>query len=182
MAAHSRQAKSIGVPLLECGFTAFELLIAVAVSAILAAVAAPSLRDFANESRLRSVSAQLLADVNFARLEAIKRNARVLVCAKAAGSNTCAATNNWQNGWIVCYDADSNDACDATSASDPNPMKVGGALASNVLLTANSNFIRFNPVGSANGSAVLTLKGSWSGTSTRTSTVAATGYVTTAKN
>jgi type IV fimbrial biogenesis protein FimT len=182
MAARCLQRASTGVSLLERGFTAFELLIAVAVSAILAAVAAPSLRDFGNETRLRSVSAQLLADLNFARLEAIKRNARVLVCAKAAGSNTCAAANNWQNGWIVCYDADSNDACDATSTSDPNPMKVTGALASTVLLTASSNFIRFNPVGSANGATALTLKGSWTGTSTRTASIAATGYITTAKN
>lgn len=177
-----RQKNPLSGPRERRGFTTYELMVAVAVLAVLAAVAAPSLGDFMKESRLRSVSGQLTADLNFARLEAIKRNARVLVCAKAAGTNTCAATPNWQNGWIVCYDADFNDQCDTTSASDPNPMKVAGALDANVVLTASSNFIRFNPMGSANGSVALTLKGGWPGTSTRTASVAGTGHIAVVRN
>jgi type IV fimbrial biogenesis protein FimT len=158
------------------------MLIALAILAVLVAVAAPSLRDFAQEARLRSVSGQLSADLNFARLEAIKRNQRVLVCGKAAGSNTCANTTNWANGWIVCYDANNDDVCDNTVATDPNPMKVAGAVASNVLLTATASYIRFNAVGTSNAPVVLTLKGNWTGTSTRTASIAGTGYITTVKN
>ena len=164
------------------GFTTYELMIALAIAAILTVVAAPSMRDFSNESRLRSVSSQLAGDLNFARLEAIKRNARVIVCGKAAATDTCAAGTNWQNGWVVCYDANADHVCDATSATDPNPLKVMRALASNVQLTATAAVIQFNPVGSANASVVLTLKGTWTGTSTRTASIAGTGYITTAKN
>jgi prepilin-type N-terminal cleavage/methylation domain-containing protein len=164
------------------GFTVLELMIGVGVAAILAVVAAPSLRDFTNETRLRSMSSQLVSDLNFARLEAIKRNARVLVCAKDAAANTCATATNWQNGWLVCYDADSDDACDATIATDPNPMKIAGALNATLQLTSTSTFIRFNPVGTANSAAVLTLKGTWTGSGTRTASVAGTGYITSAKN
>lgn len=164
------------------GFTTYELLIAVAISAILMTVAAPSLRDFANESRLSSVSSQLASDLNFGRLEAIKRNARVLVCAKDAATNSCSTSNNWQNGWIVCYDADNNDACDPATATDPNPMKVTGTVASNLVVTASARFVRFNPVGTANGSATVRLTGTWSGSTARTATVAGTGYMTVAKN
>jgi type IV fimbrial biogenesis protein FimT len=166
------------------GFTILELLIGVAVAAILTMVAAPSLRDLANEMRLRSMASQVVSDLNFARLEAVKRNARVLVCPKAAATDTCAAaTTNWQNGWLVCYDANSDDACDATSATDPNPMKIAGALNATLTLTNSSTArIRFNPVGTANSAAVLTLKGTWTGSGTHTASVAATGYITSAKN
>ena len=165
------------------GFTLLELLIGVAVAVILTVVAAPSLRDFTYEARLSSISSQLVSDLNFARLEAVKRNARALVCAKAAATDTCAspATTNWQSGWLVCYYVDSDDACDATSATDPNPMKVAGALNATLTLTSTSTLIRFNPVGTANSAALLTLKGTWTGSSTRTASVAGTGYITSAK-
>jgi len=191
-----RQAVSQGNALsnghvqLTRGFTILELVIGVAIAAILTMVAAPSLRDLANEMRLRSMSSQVVSDLNFARLEAVKRNARVLVCAKAAATDTCAATANWQNGWLVCYDVDSDNACDATSATDSNPMKVAGTLNATLTLNLTDELdnpittpIRFNPVGTANSAAKLTLQGTWTGTGkTRTAHVAGTGYITSAKN
>src|SRR5436190_23104803 len=91
------------------GFTAVEILMALAVLGILAALAAPSFRDFANEQRLSSAVGGLAADLQFARTEAIKRNARVLMCARTPGATSCAGTATWQNGWVVCYDADGDD-------------------------------------------------------------------------
>lgn len=164
------------------GFTVLELMIAVSIGAILAVVAAPSLVDYANGNRLRAMSLRLQADLNFARLEAIKRNARVLVCAKTAGADTCSAANNWQNGWVVCYDANSDDVCDATAVTDPNPLKVTGALPATLQLTGSGALIRFNPVGTANGASSLTLRGTWTDSPSRISSVAATGYITSLKN
>jgi type IV fimbrial biogenesis protein FimT len=164
------------------GFTMLELMVAVAVAAVLAAVAAPSLRDFGYESRLRARVGDLVSDLNFARLEAIKRNTRVLVCAKSAADNTCAATTDWKNGWIVCYDANGDDACDTTSASDPNPMKIAASSDSALQLTSTSAVIRFNPLGTSNNASALTLSGTWANSSKRTTNIAATGYMTTVKN
>lgn len=172
-----REAK--GQP--KLGFTVIELVIGVAIAAILTVVAAPALQTFTNEASLNSKSGQLVSDLNFARLEAIKRNARVLVCAKSAAANTCSTTTNWQNGWLVCYDANSDDVCDATSTTDPNPMKIVGALNTSLQLTNTSTLIRFNPVATANSAAVLTLKGTWASSTMRTASVAATGYITIAK-
>src|SRR5436190_15124939 len=64
------------------GFTAVEVLMSLAVLGILAALAAPSFRDFANEQRLSGAVGGIAADLQFARTEAIKRNARVLMCAR----------------------------------------------------------------------------------------------------
>lgn len=164
------------------GFTLVELMITVAIAAILAAVAAPSFRDFVYESRLRSKAGELVSDLNFARLEAVKRNARVLVCAKTAAGNACSATTDWQNGWVVCYDADSDDVCDQTASTDPNPLKAVSLPDRALRLTSTTAVIRFNPVGTSNGSAALTLSGAWTDSTTRTANVAGTGYITSRKN
>ena len=60
-----------------------ELMIVVAIAAILATIAVPSFSDFINNTRLTSTMTQLTGDLNRARSEAIKRNSWVLVCARS---------------------------------------------------------------------------------------------------
>ncbi len=163
------------------GFTLLELLVALAVAVLLIMIAASSFREFAVESKLRSRSGELATDLNLARLEAIKRNGRVLVCAKGAGSNACVNTNQWDNGWVVCYDADSDNACDPSTPTDPNPIKTT-ALTDNALhLASTVSAVRFNAIGTSNGTSVLTLSIDGSA-STRTTNVVGTGFITTVKN
>lgn len=164
------------------GFTMLELMMALAVSAILTALAVPSLAQFANEQRLAATMAQLTSDLNFARTEAIKRNARVLVCARTAGTNTCSTQPDWQNGWAVCYDANSDDACDVAAALDPNPLRLAAAPHPRLRLTGSARLVRFNPVGTSSGGATLTMNGDWTGSTVRTGSVATTGAVSSRKN
>lgn len=166
----------------QCGFTAMEVLVSLSVVAILAALAAPSLQGFVNEQRLGSTMNELGNDLNLARAEAIKRNARVLLCARGESSARCANTPDWQNGWLVCYDANSDDQCDATASLDPNPVKAAGPLHARLRLTSAAAIIRFNPIGSSNGVSTLTLTGTWADSTTRLGTVAASGSVSTRKN
>lgn len=56
------------------GLTLVELIIVIAVAAVLITIAAPSLRDFIVVQRLKGVNAQLVTDVQFARSEAVARN------------------------------------------------------------------------------------------------------------
>lgn len=55
------------------GFTLVELMITIAVVAVLLTLAAPSLYDFILVQRLKSINAQLVTDMQFARSEAISR-------------------------------------------------------------------------------------------------------------
>lgn len=55
------------------GFTIVELMITVAVAAVLVTLAAPSLYDFILMQRLKSINAQLVTDMQFARSEAVSR-------------------------------------------------------------------------------------------------------------
>jgi prepilin-type N-terminal cleavage/methylation domain-containing protein len=63
----------------EQAFTLVELLIAVAVVAVLLTLAAPSFRDFILMQRLKGVHAQLVTDLQYARSEAVSSGAVVNV-------------------------------------------------------------------------------------------------------
>lgn len=160
------------------GFTIVELMVVVVIAAILATLAGPSFTAFVNETRQNSTLSQLQADLNRARSEAIKRNARMLVCNPNSSGKDCSTATTWNSGWIVCYDVDGNDHCDVTAASNPNPVVWRGALHANLTLTVSVTPLRFNPVGTAGGAAVLTLAGNWDGAQNKVLTVSATGNIT----
>jgi len=71
------------------GFTLVELLIAVAVIAILMLIAAPSFRDMILMQRLRSITAQLVTDLQFARNEAVSRGTLLRVSFRTNADMTC---------------------------------------------------------------------------------------------
>lgn len=82
------------------GLTIIELLVTVVIVAILFAVAVPSFRNASLGSRLSASANDLLASVQLARSEAIKRNVAVTLCASSDGAS-CAASGGWEQGWIV---------------------------------------------------------------------------------
>lgn len=89
-----------GARVRAAGFTLIELMVALAVAAILLTVAVPSFSDSLLSARLGSYAGALTDAVQKARGEAIKRNAVLSVCASANGSD-CAGSGSWEQGWIV---------------------------------------------------------------------------------
>jgi len=166
------------------GMTIIELLIVLVIAGIFATLGMPSFTDFIRQMRLSSAMNEMAADLYMARSEAIKRNTRVLMCPRSSATSTvCAspiATGTWMNGWLVCYDADSNAVCDATSASDPNPIRVHAALSSPIVLSGPASLVTFLPVGNAVKAATFTMTGST--TTTRTASVATSGSVKVTKS
>ena len=59
------------------GFTIIELLTVVAIAAILIAIAAPSFNEFLAKRRVEGTMAELVTDIQYARSEAVSRNAPV---------------------------------------------------------------------------------------------------------
>jgi type IV fimbrial biogenesis protein FimT len=89
------------------------MLIVIAVLAIVAAIATPSLADFVTSARIQSGSGDLAADLALARNEAIRRGRRVTVCPTTDGANCLARQSAWHIGWMVFADLNANGVLDA---------------------------------------------------------------------
>lgn len=85
------------------GLTLIELLISLALLAVVLTTAVPALGRFMQEQRLTASANQLVTHLQFARGEAITRNATVTACPSADGGS-CTGGNRWDEGWIVYRD------------------------------------------------------------------------------
>jgi type IV fimbrial biogenesis protein FimT len=86
------------------GFTLVEMLMTMAIAAIVTAIAVPSFRYVTNSNRIASEINGLLGDLQLARAEAIKEGRNVTVCISDGSSCTHPNPAAWQNGWIVFSD------------------------------------------------------------------------------
>ena len=75
------------------GFTAIELMVVVAIVAVLAALAGPSFTPMIERWRVRQTAEALQSSIYLARSEAIKRG----------GGITIDATGGWDQGWRVTH-------------------------------------------------------------------------------
>lgn len=92
------------------GFTLVELMVTIAVLAIIAALALPSFRDFAQRSALRGVADNVIGVIANAKEEAIKRDQLVKVDVRTVGTGFCV-------GAAVVATA-ATTGCDCTTASN----------------------------------------------------------------
>ena len=84
------------------GLTLIELLVTIAILAILLAIAVPNFITFVQNSRLVGQTNDLVTALNYARSEAIKRGVRVSVCSRLDNTTCSGATVvNWDAGWLV---------------------------------------------------------------------------------
>jgi type IV fimbrial biogenesis protein FimT len=77
---------------MQRGFTIIELLVVVAVVAVLASLAAPGMRDLISGAHMRTASSDFYSALLAARSEAIKRRSNTVVAPIGA---------TWNTGWTV---------------------------------------------------------------------------------
>jgi type IV fimbrial biogenesis protein FimT len=152
------------------GFSLIELMIAIAIVAILIALAQPSFTAIINQNRLAASSNELLATLQQARTESIRRNRRVVVCrsdnAEASTPSCTSSTGNWA-GWIAFVDDGGPTAGNAGNGvfnAGEALLKVHSVVEP-VVLSASGNIsglsqtIRFRPDGLARASSGALLAG-----------------------
>src|SRR5437660_1719517 len=91
------------------GFTLIELMVVLAISAILVGVGTPAFTGLIRQTELTSATNDLFASLLLARSEAAKRRSRVALCKSADGS-TCTPAGGWEQGWIVFHDTNNDGA------------------------------------------------------------------------
>ena len=89
----------------QSGFSLIELMVTIAIVAILAGIGMPSLQKTMQDNNMTSLHNELLAALNFTRNEAVTRGSTVTLCKANLASNACAAAAaSWENGWIIFSD------------------------------------------------------------------------------
>jgi type IV fimbrial biogenesis protein FimT len=142
------------------GFTLIELMVTIAILAILIGIAIPSFQEMIQSNRLQSASAEFQSTLAMARTEAIKRggDAKVTVLANTVGTTTA-----WNNGYTVFVDRSAATTLaqlateSALAAANPTTPGSRGALGEQLMtipalnsainFTESNGYVTFNGMG-----------------------------------
>ena len=147
------------------GFTLPELMITVGIVAIIMSTAVPALNSSLKNSRLASHLNSVVADLHFARSEAVKRDVRVILCRSSnpnATNPTCSGSDQiWTSGYIIFADS-GNYANNWYDAGTDILLRRGQRAGSGVTLRTNTtwnHYLEFNPDGTLNesGTALMSI-------------------------
>ena len=137
----------------ESAFTLVELMIAIAVAAIVLTLGVPSFGRVIERNQLSAYTNQLVSSLHFARSEAVRRNQSIKVC----HSNNASACNGtgYEDGWIIFIDDDSDDTVDPAEEL----IRVNEKLPSNYTFNVNGGMdsFSFNAKGRADGQGTFIL-------------------------
>lgn len=111
------------------GFTLVELLVTIALMGIMAAFAIPSMNSFVANARLNNRVEQLANLFRFAKAEAVRLNAPVVVCGVTIRSDgrsngQCGAVNS--TGWFAYADINRNGRYDNGTDTDLRTISLNG--------------------------------------------------------
>lgn len=129
----------------QSGVTLIELMVVLSIAAILLGIGIPAFAALIHTSRLSSLTNELISSLHLARSEAIKRNARAVLCPSADGSS-CEASGGWHQGWLVFHDANNNAVLD----EEESVIHARPALPDGFRVTGNgpvSRYIAYTPTG-----------------------------------
>ncbi|WP_370981556.1 GspH/FimT family pseudopilin [Agaribacterium sp. ZY112] len=103
--------------ILQNGLTLLELIVAMAVLAIITSLAAPAMTGMIRGNELRGDLNTLKSSIAFARTEAVSLKEQVALCA-TTDATSCATSSDWSAGWLIYVDK-SGDGLLTTADCDP---------------------------------------------------------------
>jgi type IV fimbrial biogenesis protein FimT len=109
------------------GVTLIELIVVIAIAAIVIGMALPNFRSFVISARLSSDANGLIADMRRARSEAASRGVKVVMCPSSDGGVSCATSSSaWKVGRMVFIDTDGSEDRQTTEAVVTKSSVLGG--------------------------------------------------------
>ncbi len=139
----------------QAGYSLYDLIITSAVACLLG-VSAIGMTGTVQDARMTAGVNQLMAELNLARSEAIKRRTAVSLCRSGDGE-TCSDKSEWQDGWIIFADLNENHQVDG----DENIIRIQQDLLENMKLRyggekASYTYLTYYPAGYARPNATFT--------------------------
>jgi type IV fimbrial biogenesis protein FimT len=122
------------VPTANRGLSLIEVLIVIAIAAILLGIGVPSMQTFVLNNRLASATHEFYTALQLARSEAVRRGEQVTIAHSGASGS-----GNWGAGWTMFVDTNRNAAQDAGEET----LRAGAALEAPLTLYGNANFANF---------------------------------------
>lgn len=133
----------------QAGFTLIELMIAMAVLAIILSVALPNLRIMIANTQIRSVAESVRNGLQLARAEAVKRNEQVRF--------TLNADKSWQVGCVnvVVADLDGDGLADCPAVIMAKGVREGGGGSVTVMGVGQVTFTSLGTTAAIAGQLLL---------------------------
>ncbi len=134
------------------GMTLIELMVGLAILAILLMSGAPSLSEWIRNSQIRSASESILTGLHHARAEAVKRNTPVRFQLTSTLENDCAVSASGKN-WVVNMSSTTTPAasCAAPLDDTAEPFLLQKSVAANIsspiTVTSSQAAVAFNGLG-----------------------------------
>lgn len=129
------------------GFTVIELMITLALAAVILTLGVPAFQGLMERNQLASNINSFISSLALARSEAVKRKQIIAVCASSDGA-TCKNDNSgYESGWIVFVDSVS---VNGVRDNDEELLWVHEALGNNMTLRGTvpyNNNVRYLPSG-----------------------------------
>jgi type IV fimbrial biogenesis protein FimT len=143
------------------GFTLIELMIAIAITAILAALAVPSFQGAFLSMRLTSYANDFVAAAMLARGTAISNNATVTLCKSTDGATCSSGSGGWETGYLLTCQSSDGAVCTNATGSGLTTIVLHrqSALAAGWKFTPTGtlNQVNFYPTGTGATAGSMTI-------------------------
>jgi type IV fimbrial biogenesis protein FimT len=142
------------------GFTLLELMMGLAIGAVLIGIAVPSFTAIIRQNRLANQTNEFMVTLALARSEAVKRGGRISICSSNAAQTACSNAPEWGNGWLLFSDMEgaAGDIDIDGTAPDDTIIQAWPAPAEDAMVvTSVRRFFSYGSDGRADAATVFSI-------------------------
>ena len=130
------------------GFTLVELIITIAIAAILLSIVVPSFANLIESSKTRATRDALVSSIYSAKEKAQSEGFFVYLCPTIDGS-TCTNATDWGNHWLVYEDKDKDADASETLDLSKGDIIIAHLTSKTDSMKSDVAQVRFSPTGHA---------------------------------